>query len=122
MTKRLYRQIHPQFASDGRVTYLAFSPMDHNHISVDDADKVSAESAWRTHSAANDSAGVMAVTDEECQTHSLTVVPDPTLRRPAHMAIGFEKLSAKKDRKAAAKWLYGCAVRRGWCYRPTNTA
>lgn len=120
MTKLLYRQIHPQFAPGGRVTYLAFSPMDHNHISVDDADKVSAESAWRAYSADNDSAGVMAVTDEECKAYRLMVVPDPTPRRPAHIEIGFEKFSTRKDKKVVAKLLHRSAVRRGWCYCPTN--
>lgn len=96
--------------------------MNHNRISVDDADKVSAESAWRTYSAEKKSAGVMAVTDEECKAYSLSVVPDPTPRRPAHVEIGFEKLTTKKDRRDAAIWLYSCAVRCGWCYRPTNAA
>ena len=120
MTKRLYRQIHPQFAPNGKAIYLAFSPMDHTHISVDDADKVSAESAWRTYSAERQSAGVMAVTDEECEECGLSVVPDPTPHRPAHVEIGFEKFTTKKDRKDAAVWLYNRAVKHGWCYRPTN--
>ena len=120
MTKRLYRQIHPQFALSGRVTYLAFSPMNHDRISVDDADKVSAELAWQIHSATNISAGVMVVTGEECEAYSLSVVPDPTPYRPAHMEIGFEKLQTEKGRKTAAKWLHKCAVRRGWCYRPAS--
>ena len=96
MTKRLYRQINPQFAPSGNATYLAFSPMNHDHISVDDADKVSAESAWQTYSEIHDSAGVMAVTDEECEAHSLSVASNPTLHRPAHMDIGFEKLPLRK--------------------------
>lgn len=118
MTKRLYRQIHPKFAPSGNATYLAFSPMDHDHISVDDADKVSAELAWQTYSETHDSAGVMAVTDEECETHSLSVGSNPTLYRPAHMDIGFEKITTKRGRRDAAVWLYTCAVKRGWCYRP----
>lgn len=63
------------------------------------------------------SAGVTAVTEDECGHHELAVVSGES--RPEHLLIVFENRS-RKAVKTAARSLTAYASKRGWCYRPTR--
>jgi hypothetical protein len=115
----LLRQIHPKFVQEGRVTSQAFkpTPKDKERLSVYDGDLIEPEPAWQhyTRTLGFESAGVLAVTCQECGEAKLPVGPDPE-PFPEHVAIDFRGLSRGAVEKAAKK-LRDKAERRGWLYR-----
>lgn len=115
--KLLYRQIHPTFVSNDRVTSQAFTPGKDRRLSVYDGDMIAAENAWKHYVMEMDlrSSGVMAVTEAECRSQDLPVIPDP-VDYQEHMVIDFNGLTPR-NRKDAAKSLADDANKRGWCYR-----
>lgn len=113
---QLLRQIHPTFVQAGRVTSQAFrpTPKDENHLSVYDGDQIQPEAAWK-HFTANqsfNSAGVMAVTSEECTAQSLPVVADGVPFKE-HCSIDFSAFQ-RTDIEKKAKFLSRFAQLRGW--------
>lgn len=115
----LYRQIHPSFYQQGRVTSQAFKPMpkDEGRLSVYNGEKISAQASWEhyTGELKLESMGVLAVTVAECTALQLPVDPDG---KPfeAHASVVFRDLAASQiERKA--KYLRKCAQERGWQYR-----
>ena len=115
----LLRQVNPAWIQDGRITSQVFrpTPKDSKRLSVYDGDQISAEDAWRHYVRELElaSAGVLAVTVAECDTHALSVEPDPD-RFAAHAVIKFDNNSnAQIVRKA--KHLKRLAETRGWQYR-----
>ena len=82
-------------------------------MSVDDGDLVLAEQAYRTYTENYSSAGVLAVSVDECQARKLAVYPDPLAGRPAHTVIDFSGLSRSTVR-GAAEHLRDAAQERGW--------
>ena len=118
-SKLLYRQIHPKFILNDRVTSQAFTPGAGKRLSVYDGDMIAAEEAWKHYVGMGlRSSGVMAVTKAECGLQNLLVIPDP-VDYDEHVVIDFNHLS-QRCRKDAAKHLAGNANRRGWCYRHAN--
>lgn len=117
----LYRQVHPNFASNNKPNSQAFRPStkDEKQLSVDDGDQTSPEQAYchYTETLGLRSAGVVAVTKAECQQVRLTVRPDPLPENPAHTVIDYSGLSRGEINDAADK-LKLSAVSRGWVYRP----
>jgi hypothetical protein len=117
----LLRQIHPSFVQDDRVTSQAFrpTPKDGFLLSVDNADRVSAETAWRRFTANPDchAIGVQAVSQAECATQSLPVIEDGR-PHPEHCSIDFTAFD-KKTIEKKAKLLRAQAAMRGWLYRET---
>lgn len=115
----LLRQINPSWIQEGRVTSQTFRPTstDEKLLSVYDGDKIAAEDSWRhfTIELGLVSIGVMAATVAECQSHALTVTPDPE-PYPEHVVIDYSGFSEKQI-KSKAKFLTAAAVSRGWQYR-----
>lgn len=112
----LLRQINPVFVQAGRVTSQAFrpTPKDENHLSMYDGDRIKAQAAWE-HFTANSvcrSAGVMAVTHDECTAQCLPVVADG-IPFPEHCSIDFSAFE-KKEIERKAKVLSRQAQDRGW--------
>ena len=115
--KRLYRQIHPKHVKDGIVTSQAFKPIKSTQLSVYDGSMIGAKSAWKHFTGiGNKSVGVMAVTDVECESQNLAVIPDPVPFKE-HVVIDFDNLTHSAIKRIACI-LTNKAKRRGWCYRP----
>ena len=120
--KLLYRQIHPEFVVDDQATLQAFKPTKSNpDVSVYDGSMIDAKPAWDhyTKMMGLKSAGVMAVTDTECESQDLTVTSDPKPSFREHVMIRFDGLS-KAGIKNAVRSLTADANNRRWCYRPTD--
>ncbi len=115
----LFRQVHPSWIREGRVTSQAFTPTkkDEKRLSVYDGDQISAKDAWShyTKKLGSRSIGVLAVTVAECEELDLSVVPDPN-PFPEHVVIQFDGFSNSQIGKKA-KRLTRTAESRGWQYR-----
>ncbi len=118
----LFRQIHPNFVQNERVTSQAFrpTPKDEGKLSVYDGDMISAEDSWKHHTGLGlESAGVLAVTVQECDAESLVVCPSPQ-PFPEHAHIDFNGPGlTNSDIRSTAKRLLAAALERGWQYRAT---
>lgn len=112
----LLRQIHPSFIRAGRVTSQAFrpTPKDRDRLSTDDGDRITPAAAWKRYTTVQclQSAGVMAVTFEECRQLDLRVEADGE-PYPEHVSIGFAGFG-NRAREAHAKRLRSHATGRGW--------
>lgn len=120
--KLLYRQIHPDFVVDKKATLRAFKPTKSNpNVSVYDGSMIDARPAWEhyTQTLRLKSAGVMAVSDAECESQDLTVTSDPKPSFREHMLIRFDGLS-KSAIKEAVRSLTADANERKWCYNPAD--
>jgi len=115
----LLRQIHPSFIQNGRVTSQAFrpTPKDESKLSLYDGDLITAEAAWKhfTTTPQCRSAGVMAVTQEECTSQDVPVVADG-ISFPEHVSLDFSSMS-KNEIEKKAKVLSVKAQQRGWLYQ-----
>lgn len=115
----LLRQIHPSFVQDGRVTSQAFrpTPKDECHLSVDNGDRITAETAWRrfTSDPACKSTGVQAITQGDCAAQTLPVIEDGN-PHPEHCSIDFSAFD-KKTIETKAKIFRASAATRGWLFK-----
>ena len=114
----LLRQIHPAFVKVGRVTSQAFrpTPKDEHKLSVYDGDMIQAADAWAHYRARKlESAGVTAVTVEECEKEDLVVRSSPE-HFPEHAEIDFLDFNPNQCEKKSKK-LRNAAEQRGWLYR-----
>lgn len=116
----LYRQVHPSWIQEGRVTSQVFkpTPKDEGLLSVYDGDMIDPLGAWRHYNNNLElpSCGVLAVTVNECSTLSLPARPDPE-PFPEHAVIDFNEISSSSAREKKAKMLKHYAEKRDWCYR-----
>lgn len=116
----LLRQVHPAFIHADRVTSQAFrpTPKDQQLLSVYDGDQTTADAAYHHFVGTPEckSAGVLAVTCDECSDQQLPVRPDPE-PFPEHVVIDFSGLSNNQCEKKG-KRLCTIAVQRGWLYFP----
>jgi hypothetical protein len=112
----LYRQVNPSWVQAGRVTSQVFKPTlkDNKRLSVYDGDQITAEDSWNhyTSNLGFSSAGVVAVTVQECDSQQLPTESDPT-PFPSHVVIRFDKCSTSEAEKSA-KHLKRFAEERGW--------
>ena len=118
----LLRQIHPSFVQAGRATSQAFrpTPKDKGLLSTYDGDQISAEDSWH-HFVSKDhrkSAGVMALTVQECTREALPVRPDQEAF-PEHVVIDFTEYN-DNQREKKGKQLRIYAATRGWLYQPST--
>ena len=115
----LFRQVHPRFVRQDRVTSQAFmpSPQARNRLSVYDGDMITAEAAWLHYTGplALRSAGAVAVTVAECSGADVEVRPDPD-PFPEHAVLDFQGIGISRVR-SVAKRLRALASERGWQYR-----
>lgn len=114
----LFRQIHPSFVQNGRVTSQPFrpTPKDQSMLSVYDGDLISPEKSWVhfTTKLMRQSEGTMAVSVAECATEHLNVLADPDTFLE-HALIDFTGLTDKQCHTKSKK-LQAKATERGWCY------
>ena len=115
----LYRQVHPSWVQQGRVTSQAFrpTPKDQKKLSGYDGDQITAVKAWEHYTTVLNfsSAGVLAVSNGECQSVNVSVQADPA-PFPEHVLIDFTPFSENEiERKA--KQLRAFADVRGWQYK-----
>jgi len=114
----LLRQIHPNFVQQGRVTSQAFRPTkkDEGKLSVDNGDRIKPMAAWErfTNDTENASAGVMAVTHDECSLHELPLLEDG-IPYAEHCHIDFSSFE-KTEIERKAKRLSKLAQARGWIF------
>lgn len=118
----LYRQIHPSFVQEGRVSSAAFrpTPKDQMQLSVYDGDKLTPESAYRHY---HDelhlkSIGVLAVSVSDCNNESLEVIAD-YCTHPYHVLIDFTGKESNQT-KRIAEHLKAKALLSGWLYVAKN--
>jgi hypothetical protein len=120
----LFRQVHPSFVQAGRVTSQAFrpTPKDRSLLSVYDGDQISAEKSWTHFTNQNNctSAGVLAVTVDECAAEALPARSDPE-PFPEHVIIDFTGFSENQIEKKSKK-LKAKAEARGWQYLPPSAS
>jgi len=114
----LWRQIHPSFVRQDRVTSQAFrpTPKDEAKLSCEDGDQITAEASWRRFVKSCASVGVMAISVGECTALELEVIPDG-VPVPEHVSIDFGERS-KRQREKVAKMLRAKAEVRGWQHGP----
>lgn len=116
----LLRQINPSFIQDGKITSQAFSPTpkDEKKLSCYDGDQISARDAHShfSNGLGLRSAGVLAVTVNECSSVELPARPDPEPFKE-HAIIDFEGNDNKEIRRKA-KTLRNHAELRSWVYKP----
>lgn len=119
-----YRNVHPDWiAGQNRPTSQAFrpTPKDNNRLSVDDATLTTPEESFRRgNEPPRQSLGILSITHAECQTHGLTITPDPTPDNPAHALITFPPMPHQQVRRISQA-LRNISEKRGWLYRPDNT-
>lgn len=119
----LYRQIHPSWVREGRITSQAFhpTPKDDNRLSVYDGDQITPGDAWNHYVSVLNyaSTGVGAVSVEDCEQQQLAVIPDPRSAFPEHALIDFSELTRNQIRRAARR-LARYANDRGWMFLATN--
>lgn len=115
----LLRQIHPAFIQQDKVTSQAFrpTPKDEKLLSVDNGDQIQATASWNrfVENPQCQSAGVMAVSFEECRSQELPVEQDGK-PYPEHCSINFNDLSNGQVNKKAKK-LKAYAEARSWLFR-----
>lgn len=120
----LLRQINPGFVQEGRITSQVFrpTPKDENLLSAYNGDMISPEAALQhfTGFPHNHSAGVMAVSNRECNSRELMVIEDGE-PYPEHVSIDFSGKS-KSAVERIAKALKCDAEKRGWLYRVKGAA
>lgn len=115
----LYRQVHPRWVVDGKITSQVFKPTrkDGFLLSVYNGDMITAQEAWDHYTKVLGylSYGTIAVSVSECSYQGLPVRPDP-LPYPEHTVIDFTNLGRSQiERKADS--LRIVAVSRGWQFR-----
>jgi len=117
---QLLRQVHPNFIQNGEVGSLAFRPNenDNGHLSVYDGDRATPEASHKhyTEVQKRKSAGVMAVTVQECTTLSLPAASSPLPDFDAHAHIDFTGCDKKQER-SKSKELLAFAVARQWLFQ-----
>ena len=130
----LYRQISPAFIQQGNISSQAFrvasqafrpTPKDNNKLSVYDGDLISAKESHEhfTHVIGCSSAGVLAVSVQECLEENLPVISDPeTFAEHALIDFAEYSLISQGSVNRKAKALRNLAVNRGWCYVVPSTA
>lgn len=128
----LYRQVHPSFVHEGRVSSQVFrpTPKDEHKLSVDRGSLTTAESSFDRFigRGSGRSDGVMGVTVEECSRYDLKVYADPIAPTEtdegnlSHALIDFTTISSENQREKRAKKLARCARNRNWLYGPLGDA
>ena len=114
----LYRQIHPSFIQNNRVTSAAFrpTPKDQKKLSTYDGSKISAQGAWQHFTQQqHSSAGVLGITVAECTDLNLEVQEDYQTH-PYHVLVDFTG-KTNSEQKKTAEQLKEKALARNWCYR-----
>lgn len=112
----LYRQVHPSFVANDKVTSQAFKPTkkDRLLLSVYNGDMITPQKAWfhYTDVLGYLSYEIVAVSVSECSAQGLPVYSDPSSYRE-HTVIDFTNLSRNQIERRADS-LRNAAVARDW--------
>lgn len=129
-TENLFRQIHPNWVQNDRVSNQAFSATKAHRflLSTSMSSRTTAEDSFRRHTEELhcQSVGVMAVTVGDVHSQSLQAFEDAVPASngvsadPAHAVIDMSDLS-HKQRSNAAEQLGNRARARGFVFRPQDT-
>lgn len=115
----LYRQIHPTFIQNGRVTSQAFkpTPKDEQQLSTYDGDMIDPCESFLHYTTILklSSLGVMGISIVECLTCGLQALPDPDAF-PEHVLISYASFSSGEIKKIS-KNLRNFADIRDWLYK-----
>jgi hypothetical protein len=124
----LYRQVHPNWVRDGRVTSQAFRPTkkDTDRLSVSCSSRTNAEGAYALHTGAKglQSVGTWGVTVGEYQDHQLRSYYDPITSPPepvpddAHCYVDYSTLPSKSAIEAVGALVARIATARGCLFPP----
>ncbi|MFJ8269350.1 hypothetical protein ACIQ8G_03085 [Streptomyces sp. NPDC094154] len=126
--EKLWRQVHPIWVQDGRVTSQLFSPTpkDSGELSVTRASIVSAKEAHQYHTEVMglESIGVYGVEVAEVREVGLRAVDDAQAdgaenRPPGHAYVDFKDVRSAGQRRKRASILRDRAENRGWQHGPT---
>jgi len=124
--EKLFRQVHPDYYQDGKLGELAFrcTDADQGLLSVSLESKTTAREAYERRNRARPgaSAGVWAVSVDECHRIQLDAYSDPVdgpEPDPAHGCIDYRQLS-KTDARLKRKLLVAFAEKRGPEYLPAG--
>ncbi|WP_159048209.1 hypothetical protein [Streptomyces sp. XY511] len=127
--EKLWRQVHPVWVQDGRVTSQLFSPTpkDSGELSTTRSSIVSAESAHQHHTEAMGlkSVGVYSVSVSDVEDVDLLAVDDSKAeggdnRPPGHAFIDFKRVSSPKQIRKRASILRDKAESGGWRHRSAS--
>ena len=123
----LFRQIHPQFMTNGRISSQAFaaSASHQGKLSVDRQSLTTPQESYELYTMGfkKASCGVYGLSVGEVRQNDLSAFPDPLEAdanlpaNPAHAVVDMQSLSVNKMRKVAKK-LAKMARTRGALYRP----
>ena len=117
---QLYRQVHPKFVQNNRVTSQAFRPNENDEglLSVYDGDQITPKSSWEHYTSELElrSAGVVAVTVGECESLGIDAILDG-VPYPEHASLNLS-IFTTGELKNIAKLLRKQANDRGWLFRP----
>jgi len=117
----LFRQVHPDFMKDGKISSQAFFPFpkDKGKLSVYDGRLITPFQSFvhYTQKQGLNSIGVWGVSNTEVIETGMVHEPDPLPDSPAHALIDFGNASDKEYRKMAKK-LKILAETRGCLYTP----
>ena len=115
----LYRQVHPSWMQNGRVTSQVFkpTPKDDKYLSVYNGDLTTSVLAWGhyTKQLNHPSIGVLAVTVEECTATGLSAKPEPKPFKE-HAIIDYNTCASNSVVANKAKQLRAFAIKRDWCH------
>jgi len=121
----LYRQVHPAFVHDGRISSQAFRPTrkDEGLLSVARGALTTPEEAYRRHTQRRGlpSRGVARVAVGTCEAVQLGVWADPEtepVEDPAHAVIDFRGLSSKEVERRADRLAAAAREAGGSIYEP----
>lgn len=106
-TEVLYRQVHPNFVHEGKLTSLAFRPNsgDSGKMSCDRSSLVTAKASFDhyVYVKKRKSEGVWGVSVQECADQKLTCYPDPVEENDAHSTIDFNGVEEKNWERVSKK-------------------
>jgi hypothetical protein len=126
----LYRQVHPSWMRDGRVSSQAFTPTkkDQGQLSTARSAMTSPKGAFRLHTEGRGlpSAGTWAVSVAECEAfelrvfHAPTTCPPEPVADPAHAIVDFSTLESNSRKDAMGAKLAQRARERGCLFAPAT--
>lgn len=123
----MFREVHPAWVRDGRITSQAFKPTatDEDKVSVYRSSLITAEGAFLYHTEVckMSSTGTWGVTVAECTGEDVPVLPDPVESPPervqaAHCVLDFTTVGSRKQVEGKASKLSRAATARGCLFEP----
>ena len=120
MSNMLFRQVHPSFIVEDKISSQVFkpTPKDEGFLSCYNSDLISAEDCFHHYTQVQNlsSAGVVSILESECLSQDLAVRHDGT-PFPEHSSIDYSPY-AESVRKKKAQQLSKMSRQRGYLFLP----